>query len=121
MLSAFLADSTMRKIAAENRHSNTAFVVPRADGDFDLRWFTPEVEDDLCGHATLASAYVLTLLKHTAWPVRFHTRSGVLTVTREQDGFELDFPADRKSTRLNSSHSQISYAVFCLKKKNTTR
>src|SRR6266566_6487551 len=93
MLPAFLADSTMRKIAAENRHSQTAFVVPRVDGDFDLRWFTPEVEDDLCGHATLASAYVLTLRKHTAWPVRFHTRSGVLTVTREQDGFELDFPA----------------------------
>src|SRR5216117_1754733 len=93
MLSAFLADRTMQKIAAENRHSQTAFVVPRADGDFDLRWFTPEVEDDLCGHATLASAYVLTLLKHTAWPVRFHTRSGVLTVTRAQDGFELDFPA----------------------------
>ena len=93
MLSAFLADSTMRTIAAENRHSDTAFVVPRVDGDFDLRWFTPEVEDDLCGHATLASAYVLTLLKHTPWPVRFHTRSGVLTVTREQDGFELDFPA----------------------------
>ena len=54
ILSAFLADSTMQKIAAENRHSETAFVVPRADGDFDLRWFTPEVEDDLCGHATLA-------------------------------------------------------------------
>src|SRR2546430_13461933 len=79
MLSAFLADSTMRAIAVENRHSDTAFVVPRGDGDFDLRWFTPAVEDDLCGHATLASAYVLTL--------------------------------DRKSTRLNSSHSQISYAV----------
>src|SRR5438094_8610913 len=93
MLYAFLADSTMRKIAAENRHSNTAFVVPRADGDFDLRWFTPEVEDDLCGHATLASAYVLTLRNHTAWPGRFHTRSGVLTVTRQQAGFELDFPA----------------------------
>src|SRR3989440_3563156 len=93
MLSAFPADRTMRKIAAENRHSNTAFVVPRADGDFDLRWFTPKVEDDLCGHATLASAYVLMLRNHTAWPVRFHTRSGVLTVTREQDGFELDFPA----------------------------
>src|SRR2546430_9070341 len=45
MLSAFLADSTMRKIAAENRHSNTAFVVPRADGDFDLRWFTPRSEE----------------------------------------------------------------------------
>jgi len=54
MLSAFLADSTMRKIAVENRHSDTAFVVPRGDGDFDLRWFTPEVEDDLCGHATFA-------------------------------------------------------------------
>src|SRR6266700_8335683 len=63
MLSAFLADSTMRAIAVENRHSDTAFVVPRADGDFDLRWFTPAVEDDLCGHATLASAYVLTLSK----------------------------------------------------------
>src|SRR5947199_10350680 len=93
MLSAFLADSTMRKIAAENRHSNTAFVVPRADGDFELRWFTPEVEDDLCVHATLASSYVLTLLKHTAWPVRFHTCRGVLTVTREQVGFVLYFPS----------------------------
>ena len=93
MLSAFPADSTMRTIAAENRHSNTAFVVPRGDGNFDLRWFTPEVEDDLCGHATLATAYVLALRNHTAWPVRFHTRSGVLTVTRARDGFELDFPA----------------------------
>src|SRR5438034_1531018 len=90
MLPAFLADSTMQKIAAENRHSQTAFVVPRVDGDFDLRWFTPEVEDDLCGHATLASAYVLTLRKQ-----------------------------DRKSTRLNSSHTVISYAVFCLKTKKT--
>jgi PhzF family phenazine biosynthesis protein len=93
VLPAFLADGTMQKIAAENRHSDTAFVVPRVDGSFDLRWFTPEVEDDLCGHATLAAAYVLTLRNHSGWPVRFHTRSGVLTVTREQDSFELDFPA----------------------------
>src|SRR5947209_416000 len=93
ILPAFLADSTMQRIAAENRHSDTAFVVPRTDGEFDLRWFTPLVEDDLCGHATLASAYVLALRKHNAWPVRFHTRSGVVTVAREQDGFELDFPA----------------------------
>src|SRR5258707_13432208 len=82
ILSVFLADSTMQKIAAENRHSETAFVVPRADGDFDLRWFTPKVEDDLCGHATLASAYVLALRKHNAWTVRFHTRSAMLTVTQ---------------------------------------
>src|ERR1035437_9048118 len=93
ILSAFLADSTMQEIAAENRHSETAFVVSRADGDFDLRWFTPEVEDDLCGHATLASAYVLALRKHNVWPIRCHTRSGMLTVARDQDSFEMDFPA----------------------------
>jgi PhzF family phenazine biosynthesis protein len=93
ILSAFLADSTMQKIAVENRHSNTAFVVPRADGDFDLRWFTPKVEDDLCGHATLASAHVLALRKHNVWPVRFHTRSGMLTVAQDGDCFEMDFPA----------------------------
>ena len=95
ILSAFLADSIMQKIAAENRHSETAFVVPRADGDFDLRWFTPKVEDDLCGHATLASAYVLALRKHNVWPVRFHTRSGMLTVAQDEneDSFEMDFPA----------------------------
>jgi len=93
ILPAFLADSIMQKIAAENRHSETAFVVPRADGDFDLRWFTPQVEDDLCGHATLASACVLALRKHNLWPVRFHTRSGILTIAQNQDGFEMDFPA----------------------------
>jgi hypothetical protein len=84
ILSAFLADSIMQKIAAEDRHSETAFVVPRADGDFDLRWFTPLVEDDLCGRATLASAYVLALRKRNVWPVRFHTRSGMLTVAQGQ-------------------------------------
>ena len=93
ILSAFPADGIMQKIAAENRHSETAFVVARADGDFDLRWFTPTIEDDLCGHATLASAYVLALRKHNLWPVRFHTRSGLLTVAQSQDGFEMDFPA----------------------------
>jgi PhzF family phenazine biosynthesis protein len=103
ILSAFPAGSTMQKIAAENRHSETAFVVPRADGDFDLRWFTPTVEDDLCGHATMASAFVLALRKHSVWPVRFHTRAGVLTVARNtaahdpvaqiQGSFEMDFPA----------------------------
>ncbi len=103
ILPAFLADHTMQKIAAENRHSETAFVVARADGDFDLRWFTPIVEDLLCGHATLASAFVLALRKHNAWPVRFHTCSGILTVAhnlaaqnpapQNQDSFEMDFPA----------------------------
>ncbi len=98
ILPAFLAHSTMQKIAAENRHSETAFVVPRADGDFDLRWFTPTIEDDLCGHATLASAYVLALRKYNVWPVRFHTRAGILTVAQDtaihnKDSFVMDFPA----------------------------
>jgi PhzF family phenazine biosynthesis protein len=100
ILSAFLADGVMQTIAVENRHSNTAFVASRADGDFDLRWFTPKIEDDLCGHATLASAYVLALRKHNVWPVRFHTRSGVLTVAGSavvqgdnEETFEMDFPA----------------------------
>jgi PhzF family phenazine biosynthesis protein len=93
ILSAFLPDGVMQKIAAENRHSETAFVVRRADGDFDLRWFTPTVEDDLCGHATLASAFVLALRRHDVWPVRFHTCSGMLTVAQEGDNFAMDFPA----------------------------
>ncbi|HEY6339298.1 MAG TPA: PhzF family phenazine biosynthesis protein [Candidatus Sulfotelmatobacter sp.] len=101
IVSSFPADSVMQKIALENRHSETAFVVARTDGDFDLRWFTPVVEDDLCGHATLASAYALWLRGHDAWPVRFHTVSGLLTVHHlhhrdhdcDHDRFEMDFPA----------------------------
>jgi PhzF family phenazine biosynthesis protein len=95
---AFPAKEVMQKIAAENRHSETAFVVARTDGDFDLRWFTPVAEDALCGHATLASAYALSLRGHDTWPVRFHTLSGLLTVDldhghRDHVRFEMDFPA----------------------------
>ena len=98
LLPAFPVNDVMQKIAAENRHSETAFVVARADGDFDLRWFTPVVEDDLCGHATLAAAYALSLRGHGIWPVRFHTVSGLLTVNRHHDRrdrerFEMDFPS----------------------------
>ncbi len=92
ILAAFPPDSLMQRIAIENRHSNTAFVVRRGDGDFDLRWFNARSEDDLCGHATLASAFVLALQKHDPWPVRFHTRSGILIVHRDSDAFEMDFP-----------------------------
>lgn len=93
IVSTFPPDQTMQQIAAENRHSQTAFVVQRPDGDFDLRWFTPEVEDDLCGHATLATAYVLALRSHDGWPVRFHTRSGLLTAAQDGAYLEMDFPA----------------------------
>jgi predicted PhzF superfamily epimerase YddE/YHI9 len=78
----------MRAVAAELKHSETAFAVAREDGDWDLRWFTPAgVEVDLCGHATLATAHVIG---HDA---RFHTRSGVLTA-RVGEEITLDFPAN---------------------------
>jgi PhzF family phenazine biosynthesis protein len=93
LVPAFPTDVLMQKIAAENRHSETSFVVARPDGAFDLRWFTPEVEEDLCGHATLAAAFVLALREQDSWPVRFHTRSGLLTVARDGERFEMDFPA----------------------------
>lgn len=93
VLEAFPAAEVMQRIAAENRHSETAFVVARADGDFDLRWFTPVVEDGLCGHATLATAFALSLRGHAAWPVRFHTLGGLLTVEREGERLVMDFPS----------------------------
>src|SRR5438552_10369070 len=93
ILSSALDEKAMKHIAAENRHSETAFVLRRSADDFDLRWFTPEVETDLCGHATLAAAYVLALRKQGQWPVKFHTRSGILSVVPNDDGFEMDFPA----------------------------
>jgi predicted PhzF superfamily epimerase YddE/YHI9 len=81
-------------VAAEMNLSETAFVRRRDEGDWDLRWFTPKVEVDLCGHATLASAHVLWTEGHSDVPeVRFQTRSGVLRASRGNGGIELDFPA----------------------------
>jgi len=92
-LDGWLPDQTLQRIAAENNLSETAFLVA-TDGGYDLRWFTPAVEVDLCGHATLASAFVLfTELGLPGPRVRFHTRSGSLTAERRADLIELDFPA----------------------------
>src|SRR5262245_7949948 len=78
-LEAWLPDATMQNLAAENNLSETAFFVRRADGDYDLRWFTPKVEVPLCGHATLASAYtIFRFVDPAAQRARFHTRSGAL-------------------------------------------
>jgi len=85
----------MQRVAAEMKHSETAFVAPRADGTFDLRWFSPEVEVDLCGHATLASAHVLYAGGRLASDETavFHTRSGELRATRaDSNSLTLDFP-----------------------------
>jgi PhzF family phenazine biosynthesis protein len=87
--------SWMQALAAEMNLSETAFLHPRPDGAFDLRWFTPVVEVDLCGHATLASAHVLWETGALAGDAvaRFHTRSGVLSAVRQDDWIEMDFPA----------------------------
>ncbi len=87
-------DDWMQKVAMEMNLSETAFVLQEADG-FRLRWFTPKVEVELCGHATLASAHVLyeTGLLDKKLTARFFTASGELTATCMADGIELDFPA----------------------------
>jgi PhzF family phenazine biosynthesis protein len=84
----------MQALGAEMNLSETAFLTPRADG-FGLRWFTPSIEVALCGHATLASAHVLweTGRLGPGETARFHTRSGLLTATRNESWIELNFPA----------------------------
>ena len=92
-LERWLSDDVMQAIAAENNLSETAFFVKNGEA-FDLRWFTPAVEVDLCGHATLASGFVvLTLLEPGRASVDFDTRSGILRVSRAGDGLAMDIPA----------------------------
>src|SRR3954453_16581845 len=90
-LERWLDDATMQAIAAENNLAETAFLVASEgnDADYDLRWFSPDAEVPLCGHATLASGHVLI---HSD-PVRFATRAGTLIVSRRGDLLELDLPA----------------------------
>jgi PhzF family phenazine biosynthesis protein len=93
LLDAAIDDAAMQSLAFELGLAETAYVVPRADGDYDLRWFTPTVEIPLCGHATLASAHTLFETGRVTATVTFHTRSGPLTCTRVGDRIEMDFPA----------------------------
>ncbi|MFN7056445.1 PhzF family phenazine biosynthesis protein [Hyphomonas sp.] len=95
-LDAFLPDDTLQKIAAENNVAETAYLVPSAEGVWQLRWFTPAVEVPLCGHATLASAHTLFETgAATGDTIHFDTvRSGRLTVRRLEGGLlEMDFPS----------------------------
>lgn len=92
-LPSWLADDLLQAIAEENNLSETAFYVP-INGGFELRWFTPVAEVDLCGHATLASAHVL--FQHEGFSgqeISFHTRSGLLSVRRVDEAYEMSFPA----------------------------
>jgi len=92
-LDSWLDDATMQNMAVENNLSETAFFVG-GDGKYDLRWFTPAHEVDLCGHATLASAHVVfNRLEPAADEITFSTRSGDLFITRDGDMIEMNFPA----------------------------
>ncbi|MEW5960592.1 MAG: PhzF family phenazine biosynthesis protein [Chloroflexota bacterium] len=95
VLPAPAGEAWMQDVAAEMNLSETAFLYPQDDG-FNLRWFTPAVEVDLCGHATLAAAHVLWEQGHLPpqTPARFFTKSGLLTAQRRDDWIELDFPAE---------------------------
>jgi PhzF family phenazine biosynthesis protein len=96
-------DRWMQNVAREMSLSETAFLLKQPDG-YDLRWFTPQVEVDLCGHATLASAHVLWEDGHLQpdEEARFHTRSGLLTARRKDDWIEMDFPAEPETRTVAS-------------------
>ena len=93
-LERWLPDPTLQAIAAENNLAETAFYVPNGKG-YNLRWFTPGVEVDLCGHATLGSAHVVLQIRREIADasVSFHTRSGELIVKRDGDLYSMDFPS----------------------------
>lgn len=95
-LKKWLPDDVMQNLGMENNLAETAFFVPSEQKgvDYDLRWFTPAIEINLCGHATLASAYVIfEILKEKKKKIVFSTKSGLLTVTKEKKKFNMDFPS----------------------------
>lgn len=93
LLDEWIAPDILQNIAAENNLSETAFLVKR-DGYYDLKWFTPETEVDLCGHATLGSAFIVAnFVEPGAAKMDFHSMSGVLRVERSGAQYTLDFPA----------------------------
>ena len=94
-LTKWLSDELMQKIALENNLAETAFYTPEGD-KFHIRWFTPTVEVDLCGHATLATSY--QIFHYENYPksiIEFNSRSGILKVEKQGDLLELDFPMDK--------------------------
>jgi PhzF family phenazine biosynthesis protein len=93
-LKEWLPTETMQQLASENNLSETAFFVQKEDGSYDIRWFTPELEIDLAGHPTLATAFVIfNELGHSSDTISFHCKSGKLTVIKKGDLLEMNFPA----------------------------
>jgi PhzF family phenazine biosynthesis protein len=107
-LQKWLDTDLMQKIALENNLSETVFFVPASNADYEIRWFTPEVEINLCGHATLASAYVLfELLDFKKEEIKFSSKSGILKVKRNDELITMDFPS-WKPERLDIYPSDLS-------------
>lgn len=93
-LNEWLPDEILQNIASENNLSETAFYVAKGD-EFELRWLTPKAEIDLCGHATLATAFVIFEIEKSKQTVlKFHTRSGLLSVAKSTKGYTMNFPAN---------------------------
>lgn len=109
-LEKWLDTDLMQKIALENNLSETVFIVPANDSaaDYEIRWFTPEVEINLCGHATLASAYVLfNILGFDKAEIKFSSKSGILKVKKENNLVVMDFPS-WKPERFNEYPAELS-------------
>ena len=110
LLDQFPPDTWLQNVAAEFNLSETAFLLKRADGDWDLRWFTPTTEVDLCGHATLASAHVLWHSRRAQGDeLEFHTRSGALGARRSGQQIALDFLAT--PVKMTSAPPELLEAV----------
>lgn len=93
-LDKWLDKSLMLKIAAENNLSETAFFVQTGENEFDIKWFTPKVEIDLCGHATIASSFVIfDYLNYDHQQITFNSNSGKLFISKDEDKILMDFPA----------------------------
>lgn len=95
-LEKWIDDELMQQLAMENNLAETVFFVPskQEGADYDIRWFTPELEINLCGHATLASAFALyTILGYNKPSVTFHSKSGLLKVVKNNQQYEMDFPS----------------------------
>jgi PhzF family phenazine biosynthesis protein len=111
ILDRWLSDDLMQSIAFENNLAETAFIVPN-EKVYEIRWFTPIVEVDLCGHATLASAFVLfNILNYPGSQIQFHSsRSGLLTVEKKDDLLLLDFPTDTLEL-INEVQNRIQHCI----------
>ncbi len=112
VLNSPIDEKLMQCIGSENNLAETAFVVPRGK-DYEIRWFTPAVEVDLCGHATLASAFVLfNLLGYKESSIRFHSqKSGLLTVRRKDDLLMMDFPTDQLELLPEEQNTEIEKCI----------